>query len=50
MNLGRKPKPGEVTTMSSLRLSVGYIVASAFFLVIASVGFGLWLALEVVAL
>ena len=29
---------------------LGYIVASAFFLAIAVVGFGLWLAFEVIAL
>ncbi len=29
---------------------VGYVVASAFFLAIAAVGFGLWLAFDVIAL
>jgi hypothetical protein len=32
------------------KMPVGYVVASAFFFVIAVVGFGLWLAIEVVSL
>ena len=32
------------------RLSVGYVFAGVFFLLVAAIGFGLWLALEVVAL
>ncbi|MBX3264941.1 MAG: hypothetical protein KF782_35040, partial [Labilithrix sp.] len=31
-------------------MPVGYVVASAFFLAIAAVGFGLWLAFDVISL
>jgi hypothetical protein len=38
------------TPEPSRGLPIGYVVASAVFLAIAVVGFGLWLALEVISL
>ena len=44
------PAPAGAAPVPSAEMPLGYVIASGFFLAIAVVGFGLWLAFEVVSL
>ena len=46
----RSERPERTSIPADEGWPLGYIVASAFFLAIAVVGFGLWLAFEVISL
>jgi hypothetical protein len=44
------PRPGQTPAVAPETIPLGYVVVSAFFLAIAVVGFGLYLAFEVISL